>query len=695
MAVAVPLIAAVAAGAVSKGVAAIVGLGIVGTIIGSAAGGLVAFGINSAFGARQRRPEVTPFAAAVTGVTEELVETAAAQVVVIGRMRVAGALCYVAERPNGAQKNGFLYQVHAYAGHRAKAINEIFLGDDPLSDSKFAAVAKAEWKLGTATQSAIDLVVTGTGGEWSPDHRGRGCVMLGTELRYDESIFRGARPVTRASGEWLTDIYDPRTGTTGYTTNVALIVAWFLTARDAAGIPFGYGLDWSDLHEPSLIAAANVCDELVPLKGGGSERRYTANGFFRRDTGRQEVLTKLLEAMAGDAQPGLDGFWRINAGAYKPPTLAIDETWLRDGFEYQRDTPIDQLFSTVRATYLRPEAGWQVVEAPPFTDEAALAEDNGEEETSDLELTFTTSGFTAQRLMRIALRRNRLQGTLLLPCKLHGLTLVLGDTVTVDLPDVPATTWRVRKLTITENVRGVDVVLERWQPSIFTWNPQTDEQPLGDVPGLTVPDGAELAAPTVTVTPPGDAVPASIAVAWSAVAGAASYDVHWRLPDAAAWTETSQAGTSATISTAGRASFRVRARAADNRVGNWRDAPFPPSLTAWGVVGAASGFQVSWTGAARVQVFTSGGTDFAAATKVSTDPTVSPTTITFPAGAVNVWMRPVSAQGVVGASVGPLAVVAEEFGGGDGGSQSPGEGSNGGEGGGADGGGGDGGEGGL
>ena len=694
MAVAVPLVAA-AAGALAKaGVAAALG-SVLGTaalgIVGSLVAGAVSFGINAAFSSKQKRPDAAPLGATVAGLTEELVETAQAQAVLIGRLRAAGTLIYVSERPNGSQKNGLLYQVHAMAGHRANRLLEIYLNDEPISASKFAALAKAEWKLGTSTQGALDLIVSGTAGEWSTDHRGRGCVLVGTELKYDESIWRGARPTIRALGEWLNEVYDPRTGTTGYSTNPALIVAWFLTARDAAGVPFGYGLPWSRIHEPSLIAAANICDEPVTLADGATERRYTANGSFNRLEPRSDVLLKLVSAMAGDAQPAQDGLWRINAGAWRPPVTTIDADWMIDAYEHSPDRPLDELVNVVRCTYLRPEANWQVTDAPVIEDLAALAEDNGEEETLDLELPFTTSGFTVQRLMKIALRQNRTQGTLVLPCNLRGLTVVPGETVTVTLPDLETATWRVRELRIIENAESVRLTLERWEPSIFDWS-VADEKPLGNVPGLTLPDGAVLGTPAITVTPPTAPVPASVAVSWSAVPGASSYDLDWRLPNVTSWTSTSQGGTSATITTGDRASFRVRARNAEAEVGNWADAPFPAALQSWSVTGSAAGYFVTWSGAPKVQVFSAAGTSFAAATKVGSDLT-APADVSATAGAVNVWLRPISALGVAGAPVGPIAVTAGTGGtGGDGSQGAPGEGGGGGEGGGADGGGGGGGE---
>ncbi len=60
----------------------------------------------------------------------------------------------------------------------------------------------------------------------------------------------------------------------GWSDNPALLLAWYLTA------PFGWRAAWSDIDIPALMAAANICDELVGTRAGVFERRYTANGVL-------------------------------------------------------------------------------------------------------------------------------------------------------------------------------------------------------------------------------------------------------------------------------------------------------------------------------------------------------------------------------------------------------------------------------
>jgi hypothetical protein len=90
----------------------------------------------------------------------------------------------------------------------------------------------------------------------------------------DPNMF-GAIPGPKAAIHGKCDIYDPRLGaqflsdgitpnpaTHIWTDNAALIVADHLTNSD-----FGVGCDWSEIDIDQLIAAANICDEQVPLAG--------------------------------------------------------------------------------------------------------------------------------------------------------------------------------------------------------------------------------------------------------------------------------------------------------------------------------------------------------------------------------------------------------------------------------------------
>lgn len=84
-----------------------------------------------------------------------------------------------------------------------------------------------------------------------------GCAYVYLKLEYNPSLFPSL-PEIKFTIRGKNNIYDPRTGTTGWTNNWALVVADVIT--DPV-----YGLGDNSVNQAQLIAAANVCDTQIPL----------------------------------------------------------------------------------------------------------------------------------------------------------------------------------------------------------------------------------------------------------------------------------------------------------------------------------------------------------------------------------------------------------------------------------------------
>ena len=143
--------------------------------------------------------------------------------------------------------------------------------------------------------STFPRLLASTNGIWTNKHLLRGRTAVYLQLGYHPEYFANGLPSISFLVRGKNDIYDPRTGTKGYTENAALCIADFL-AHPAWGFRAGYG---SYLPEAPLIGAANVCDEPVALASGGTEPRYAANGTFQLSTGRGTILQNLLTSCAG------------------------------------------------------------------------------------------------------------------------------------------------------------------------------------------------------------------------------------------------------------------------------------------------------------------------------------------------------------------------------------------------------------
>jgi len=151
---------------------------------------------------------------------------------------------------------------------------------------------------GTPNEGDVtDLIQTPTANPWTADCvlYGKTCVHL--RLNYDDNYFAQGLPAISFLVHGKCDISDPRTSppTIGYTENVALVIADYLT-NTTWGFKAVLG---TEVPIPELIAAANICDEAVALAAGGTEPRYSCNGTFSLSMKRGEVLQNLLTACGG------------------------------------------------------------------------------------------------------------------------------------------------------------------------------------------------------------------------------------------------------------------------------------------------------------------------------------------------------------------------------------------------------------
>lgn len=241
------------------------------------------------------------------------------------------------------------------------------------------------------------------------------------------------------------------------------------------------------------IAAANICDENVSLKAGGTEKRYTTNGPFDTSEEPFTIMEKLLSAMAGEAiAPG--DHWRHYAGAWRAAAITLTDDDLRSSLTIHALASRRDIANTIKGLYVGPENKWQPADFPPVSNAAYLAQD-GEEIVRTIELPFTASASTAQRLGKMVLETIRRQVTAEFPAKLSGFLAQAGDSVLLTRQNRPEWTNKAFKVvgsTLLQEkdkndqpVLGVDMVLQETSPDIYAWNPATDERSVALTPPLT------------------------------------------------------------------------------------------------------------------------------------------------------------------------------------------------------------------
>lgn len=416
--------------------------------------------------------------------------------IAIGETRVQGNIVFAHTTHN----NYLLHLIIEWVGHQISSYGDLYFGDElvPLSSGaatgKYASLVFLNDYLGTDDQVANPNLIGYAPDKWTPAHRGRGVAYSYVTLLWDRSKFAQGLPnmwrVVRGM-----PLYDPRTGTTTYSDNAALaIAAWLNNKR------FGRGIPYSEMDLDALEAAANVCDELVTLANGSTEKRYTCNGVLKANTPFVDNLEKVLSASLGRASL-IGGEWVIDAASWKEPEFepfTLDD--FRDGFSLQTLQPKSEAFNGIKGQFYNPARNYQKDDFPAITSAAYEAEDGGDREFKDVFLEMTNSPTMCQRIARVDLRKARQPIAFTAPMKLRGMRSRVGDVETFTIPYLGwvAKPFEVKETTMVlgfapgdssgqMGIIGVDLVLRETAEAIY--DRDTNEERLQDpAPATNLPN---------------------------------------------------------------------------------------------------------------------------------------------------------------------------------------------------------------
>lgn len=283
--------------------------------------------------------------------------------------------------------------------------------------------------LGSDTQTA-DAYLSGLlPSYWTSNDRLRGLAGAVVTLDLTEPLFQSGIPEILFDLEGRDQIYDPRDGTTKYTTNPALIVDDWLRSTD-----WGFGVtpntDWT-------IAAANACDVSTPYQESVSGSivsrtgpRYTCNGSFTTADDKEGTLRNLLACMGGRVINSAD--WRVLAGAWTPSVRTINDGDDMGPLQIlQAGQSIDDLFNGVRGRYVPAGQSSAADINPPYKNTTFVAAD-GQELWETVDMPFVDTSYRAVQLARVMVEVNRNGLTIGYPAKLKHWDLEVGQRVTVN-----------------------------------------------------------------------------------------------------------------------------------------------------------------------------------------------------------------------------------------------------------------------
>lgn len=408
---------------------------------------------------------------------------------------------------------GWLHDVRAFSDGRLDSIAGVWLHDDKVSLSgsqpysitgvtnKGAVVNDGryvdnrifiEWRLGTESQTAYSSLVSEAPTLWTSNHKGNGVghlymVCFAPKPQFFRQAFpnHAPDPTIAARGvcyDWRKDSTQPG-GSGSQRRNDPTTWAW--SANPVVWLVhlewYRWGMDWARRIAPvlaDLTTEANICDEPVALKAGGTEPRYrVAFNYQPANTRREDVRRVLLDSMAGTYGRNARGHLIIRAGKYRTPTVTIDQQFIVS-HEFASDIEADEFYNEFQVTVIDPNLDYNEVELLPM-------KFGGGGRPTSLKFEGVYSQTQGQRLAKIHYYRNRYK-----VCPIaftdRGLSVLGEQFVNIKNPD-----WDIYDDIVVEPVRPsvvsndftVAMGYRRVFPEAWDWDAATEEQS-----GITAPD---------------------------------------------------------------------------------------------------------------------------------------------------------------------------------------------------------------
>lgn len=341
---------------------------------------------------------------------------------ILGRVSTGGVLVWAQEQ-TGNQGNGeWVHLVYVLSEGAVDGLEKIYLGEEEIGTYG----EYASYQL-VVNPTQVNAFLKANCRDWKDSQIGRGLSFVRLSLKHNAEKFPSGIPNVRFVVRGRRDLYDPRTGMTGYSENTALHLLWFLRAR--CRVPD------DEIVFESFASAANVCDEAVGNADGTTGVRYRTGCVIGADEQRTSVLQKLEESCAGQLIR-VGGKWMLQAGAYYGPyDFEITEDMVIGTVSGSTEVGNDAAINIVTGTFTDPSQSWAETDFPEVRVQQWVDQDGGEASES-MSLGYVTDAYQAQRLANIKLRRARAGGSLQIPMNFAGYNCRPGRVVRVNLPSL-------------------------------------------------------------------------------------------------------------------------------------------------------------------------------------------------------------------------------------------------------------------
>ncbi|QZA80868.1 phage tail protein [Deefgea piscis] len=507
--------------------------------------------------------------------------------VVYGSVRVGGYYCL--QEVSSDKK--FLHIVIAHAEGECGAVSMLYLDDTPCTDKKFKMRKKVQVKLGTVTemvypvnaapysrtydkyeeqeqdydlvkweyfsgtdaQPACASLVAALPDKWTAAHKLSGIAYSYVRLEWNPDVWRSVPVITvQMEGK---KVFDPRTGTTGASSNPALALRDYLLSPR-----YGRGLRAADISDAGFIAAANYCDQLIDMGHKNIDAnqvesvkpvpRYAINGVL--DTSRPclDNVQEILEHCRGTLLQA-DGVYRPVIDQADVPVMNFDADVMVGKLQIKMADRRDRL-NQLNCRFVDPARNF--VESSAAVINAAWRIEDGDillESSRDYSLAYDErrAKFLAERALRDSRNNISISFTALSQAQLVQPT----DVIAVSHETTGWQNKQFRVINVKPLPSGeVEITANEYDPGLYTDKPMTALPP---APATNLPDPFEILAAPASLTLVTDnqygwagEVQCRLKASWPAVQGlVVDYQVRWRKQSETTWQYMSTRELSATL----------------------------------------------------------------------------------------------------------------------------------------------------
>lgn len=389
-----------------------------------------------------------------------------------------------------------MWVVYALAEGECDSLIDILFDGISYTDARFANHVYPYFHGGHADQTA-DALLASQSALWTTAHRLRGICYVAIKYYFDPDVFTAGQepsPVFHLKGKRL---YDPRTATTVYSKNNALVLYDYLTS-------YRYGKGITDGEIAEIIAGANYCDLLVTDNTGGSAQQiklFEFHGILSTTVSVKKNVEAILFSMRAHL-PWISGKYTLVIEREDDASIfSIDENFITDNFSV-KEAGVSSLANVMFYSVLDEDEGYAQLDV--VAESATYLAADGRELKKTIKNKFEVNRYRAQNRVNTELKRTRQTVVVEMTCgNSEAIKLETGNIVDITRATQGWTGKEFRVIGMKLLNDGTAFLnLHEYEPSVYDWDIGVEITPPANT---TVPSPFYILPPTDIVTTSGTA----------------------------------------------------------------------------------------------------------------------------------------------------------------------------------------------